>query len=101
MYYYNNETKVSSWQKPDELKTNAEVRRERERERERERRKERKTEEWGGGEMCMYCIAGKFGGLAVDVTTAELKSAKISYLHTYVWRFHTEPPNLNPLIFLQ
>ena len=29
-----------------------------------------------------YRIAGKFGGLVVYITTAELKSAKISYLHT-------------------
>ena len=43
----------------------------------------------------------KFGGLAVYITTAKLKSAKISYSHIYVWRSHTEPPNLNPLIFLQ
>ena len=35
----------------------------------------------------------KFVGLA-------LKSAKISYSHIYVWRSCTEPPNLNPLIFL-
>ena len=38
-------------------------------------------------------IAGKFGGLAVYITTAKLKSAKISYLHIYVWRSHTELPN--------
>ena len=25
LYYYNNKTKVSSWQKPDELKSSAEV----------------------------------------------------------------------------
>ena len=43
----------------------------------------------------------KFGGLAVYITTAKLKSAKISYSHIYVWRSHTEPPNLNPPIFLQ
>ena len=44
----------------------------------------------------------RFGGLHVYVTTAKLKSAKMSYLHIiYVWRSCTEPPNLNPLIFLQ
>ena len=37
-----------------------------------------------------YCIAGKFGGefnfggLAVYITTANLKSAKISYSHIHV-----------------
>ena len=31
-----------------------------------------------------YCIAGKFGGLVVYITTAKLKSAKISYSH-YTW----------------
>ena len=43
----------------------------------------------------------KFGGLAVFTTTAKLKSAKISYSHIYIWRSRTEPPNLNPQIFLQ
>ncbi|MCG8621854.1 MAG: hypothetical protein MJE68_07650 [Proteobacteria bacterium] len=43
----------------------------------------------------------KFGGLAVYITTAKLKSAKISYLHIDVWRSHTEPPNLNPPIWAQ
>ena len=28
-----------------------------------------------------YCVARKFGGLAVYITTAKLKSAKISYSH--------------------
>ena len=32
-----------------------------------------------------YHIAGKFGGLAVYITTAKLKSAKISYSHIYIW----------------
>ena len=41
----------------------------------------------------------KFGGLAVYITTAKLKSAKISYSHIYVWRSRTEPPNLNLPIF--
>ena len=40
----------------------------------------------------------KFGGLAVYITTAKLKSAKISYLHIYVWRSRTKPPNLNQLV---
>ena len=39
-----------------------------------------------------------FGDLAVYITTTKLKSAKISCLHIYVWRPHTEPPNLNPLL---
>ena len=43
----------------------------------------------------------RFGGLAVYIATAKLKSAKISYSHIYVWRSRTEPPNLNPPIFLQ
>ena len=43
----------------------------------------------------------KLGGLAVYITTVKLKFAKISYSHIYVWRSHTEPPNLNLLIFLQ
>ena len=54
-----------------------------------------------------YRIAGKFGGelnLAVwrsIITTAKLKSAKISYLHIYVWRSRTKQfwaqlPNLIP-----
>ena len=34
----------------------------------------------------MYRIAGKFGGLAVYVTIAKLKSTKISYWHIYIWR---------------
>ena len=40
----------------------------------------------------------KFGGLAVYITIAKLKSAKISYSHIilYVWRSRTEPQNLNP-----
>ena len=51
--------------------------------------------------ICIYRIAGKFGGLAVYITTAKLKSAKIFYSHIlYVWQSHTEPPNLNLPIFL-
>ena len=34
--------------------------------------------------LIIYRIAGKFGGLAVYVTTAKLKSAKISYSHNYI-----------------
>ena len=49
----------------------------------------------------IYRIAGKFGCFAVYIITAKLKSAKISYSHIYVWRSRTEPPNLNPPIFLQ
>ena len=41
----------------------------------------------------------KFGGLAVYIITAKLKSAKISNSHIYIWRSRTEPPNLNPPIF--
>ena len=54
-----------------------------------------------------YRIARKFGGelnLAVwrsQLATAKLKSASISYLHIYVWQSLTEPPNLNPPVFLQ
>ena len=43
----------------------------------------------------------KFGGLAVLLATAKLKSINTSYLHIYVWRSLTGPPNLNPPIFLQ
>ena len=52
----------------------------------------------------IYRIAGKFGGelnLAVYITTAKLKCAKISYSHIYVWQSCTELANLNSLIFLQ
>ena len=59
-------------------------------------------------QMCMYYrITGKFGrklNLAVwwsARATTKLNSAKISYLHIYVWQSHTEPPNLNPPIRLQ
>ena len=31
----------------------------------------------------------------------KLKSANISYSHIYVWRSHTELPNLDPPVFLQ
>ena len=31
--------------------------------------------------MMIYCIAGKFGDLAVYITTAKLKFAKNSYSH--------------------
>ena len=54
-----------------------------------------------------YRIARKFGrklNLVVWLSvfaTAKLKSATISYLHTYVWQPLTKPPNLNPPIFLQ
>ena len=51
--------------------------------------------------LMYYRVAEKFGGLAVYVTTAKLKSAKISYSHIYVWQSCTQLPNLNPLIFLQ
>ncbi|MCG8621867.1 MAG: hypothetical protein MJE68_07715, partial [Proteobacteria bacterium] len=45
----------------------------------------------------------KVGGLAVYFKTAKLKSTKISCSHACIngWRSHTEPPNLNLLIFLQ
>ena len=37
-----------------------------------------------------YRIAGKFGGLAVYITTAKLKSVKISYYsHIPIWRFQS------------
>ena len=32
----------------------------------------------------------KFGNLTVYITTAKLKSAKIFYLHIYVWRSRTQ-----------
>ena len=45
----------------------------------------------------MYlCIAGKFGGLAVY-----LPKFPTLIIIIYVWRSCTEPPNLNPPIFLQ
>ena len=43
----------------------------------------------------------KFGGLAVCVKTAKLKSTKIFYTCMYVWRYHTIPPNLSPLMVLK
>ena len=58
------------------------------------------------GQMDNYRIARNFGGelnLAVwrsMLAPAKLKSANISYIHIYVWRSFTEPPNLNPPIFL-
>ena len=42
----------------------------------------------------------KFCGLAVCLATAKLKSTNISYLHIRIWQSLTEPPNLNPPIFL-
>ena len=41
-----------------------------------------------------------FGSLAVYITTAKLKSAKISYSHDiiYIWQSRTELPNLNRYI---
>ena len=50
-----------------------------------------------GGELNL--VVWWFGGLAVLLATAKLKSANISYLHIYVWRSLTKPPNLNPPIF--
>ena len=41
----------------------------------------------------------KFGSLAVYVTTAKLKSAKLSYSH--IWRTCTELPNSNNNIILE
>ena len=35
--------------------------------------------------LLVYRIAGKFGSLVVYITTAKLKSAKISYSYTYVY----------------
>ena len=35
--------------------------------------------------LLVYCIVGKFGGLVVYITTAKLKSAKISYSYIYVY----------------
>ena len=49
MYYYNNDSKVSSWQKPDELKSSAEVR-ERESEREGKRGEREEGRREGGRE---------------------------------------------------
>ena len=55
----------------------------------------------------VYRIAGKFGRelkLAVwrsTFATAKLKSTDISYLHIYIWRSLTKPPNLNPPICMQ
>ena len=72
MYYYNNDTKVSSWQKPDELKTNAEVKRggggEKEGGKEREgrvgeRRRERRERE------LVFSYKGGGGGLKIHTCT--------------------------------
>ena len=43
----------------------------------------------------------KFGGLAVCVKTAKLKSAKFFYACMYVWRYRTIPPNLIPIMVLK
>ena len=43
----------------------------------------------------------KFGGLAVCVKTAKLKSAKFFYAYMYVWRYRTIPPNLIPIMVLK
>ena len=43
----------------------------------------------------------KFGGLAVCVKTAKLKSAKIFYTCMYIWRYRTIPPNLIPIMVLK
>ena len=43
----------------------------------------------------------KFGGLAVCVNTAKLKSAKFCYVCMYVWRYRTIPPNLIPIMVLK
>ena len=41
-----------------------------------------------------YHIAGKFGSLAVYVTTAKLKSTKISYSHIlYIYTYGDPVPN--------
>ena len=42
----------------------------------------------------------KFGSLAAGEATVKLKSTNISYTQIYVWQYRTEPPNLNPPIFL-
>ena len=61
----------------------------------------------GPQHSCFYRIAGKFwrgikfGGLAVCVKTAKLKSAKIFYACMYVWRYRTIPPNLIPIMVLK
>ena len=47
-----------------------------------------------------YHIARKFGGLAVYIATAKLKSTKIFYSPVYVWQSCTKPPNLNLLIII-
>ena len=57
------------------------------------------------GNVCIpysrkYWRGHKFGGLAVGEATIKLKSANISYTRIYVWRYRTEPQNLNLPIFL-
>ena len=51
--------------------------------------------------LTMYRIAGKFGGLAVCLSTAKLKSTNFFSVCMYIWRYRTIPPNLNPPIVLK
>ena len=43
----------------------------------------------------------KFGGLVVCLSNRQIKIRQISYSHIYVWRSHTELPNLYPPIHLK
>ena len=58
-------------------------------------------------QLSMCRIAEKFGGESNLVVwrsilqLPNLKSAKLPTHIKYVWQSRTEPPNLNPLIFLQ
>ena len=53
-------------------------------------------------QMHIYRIAGKFGGLVVSLCNCQIKIRQYFILaYMYVWRSLTEPPNLNPPIFLQ
>ena len=50
----------------------------------------------------IYRIAGKFGGLVVSLCKCQIKISQYFILaYMYVWWSLTEPPNLNPPIFLQ
>ena len=51
--------------------------------------------------IVLYRIAGKFGGLAVCVKTAKLKSAKFFMRTCTYWRYRTIPPNLIPIMVLK
>ena len=53
---------------------------------------------YGQDNLFIMLRSPKFGSLAVYITTAKLKSAKISYSHMILWWSRTEHPNLCPIL---